>query len=94
MIAAGKLEKALGLVADDRLERIERLLVKLGMPTVIPSDIDKKELIALLATDKKAIGQWPRFILLESLGNTLCKNEQWAHEVSQGIVEKCLDDLY
>ena len=94
MIAAGKLEKALGLVADDRLERIERLLVKLGMPTVIPADINKKELIALLATDKKAIGQWPRFILLESLGNTLCKNEQWAHEVSQGIVEKCLDDLY
>ena len=94
MIAAGKLERALGLVADDRLGRIETILKKLGMPTVIPPEIKKEQLIELLRTDKKAIGKWPRFILLESLGNTLCKNEQWAHEVSQGIVEKCLDDLY
>ena len=94
MIAAGKLEKALGMVTDDRLERIERLLTKLGMPTVITSNISKKELIALLGKDKKAIGQWPRFILLESLGEALCKDGQWAHEVSQGMVDKCLDELY
>ena len=68
--------------------------MKLGMPTVIPAEIKKEQLIALLGKDKKAIGQWPRFILLESLGNTLCKNEQWAHEVSRDIVEQCLDDLY
>jgi 3-dehydroquinate synthase len=94
MIVAGKLEKALGLVADDRLGRIERLLTKLEMPTMIPASINKRELIALLATDKKAVGQWPRFVLLETLGKTLCKDEQWAHDVSQSIVEKCLDELY
>jgi 3-dehydroquinate synthase len=94
MIAAGKLEKVLGLVADDRLERIKRLLTALGMPTEIPLEIKKEQLMALLGTDKKAIGQWPRFILLESLGKTLCKNGQWAHEVSRDMVEKCLDDLY
>jgi 3-dehydroquinate synthase len=94
MIAAGKLEKALGLVADDRLERIEQLLVKLGMPKVIPSEIKKEQLMELLGKDKKAIGQWPRFIVLESLGTTLCKNGQWAHEVSRDMVDKCLDDLY
>lgn len=94
MIAAGKLEQALGLVDDDRLQRIEQLLKKLGIPTVIPPEIRKGGLIALLATDKKAVGQWPRFILLQSLGKTLCKDGQWAHEVSRDIVEKCLDDLY
>jgi 3-dehydroquinate synthase len=94
MIAAGRIEQALGLVADDRLERIKALLLKLGMPTVIPADIEKEHLIALLGTDKKAVGQWPRFILLESLGTTRCKDGQWAHDVSQGIVEKCLDELY
>ncbi|MHC5121711.1 MAG: 3-dehydroquinate synthase [Planctomycetota bacterium] len=94
MIAAGKLEKALGMVADDRLERIEQLLTKLGMPTVIPSEIKKEQLMELLGKDKKAIGQWPRFILLESLGKALCKDGQWAHEVSRGMVEQCLDDLY
>ena len=94
MIAAGKIEQALGLVSDDRLERIKALLLKLGMPTVIPSDIKKEQLVALLGTDKKAIGQWPRFILLESLGTTLCKDGKWAHDVSQNIVEQCLDALY
>jgi 3-dehydroquinate synthase len=94
MIAAGKIEQALGLVTDDRLERIKALLLKLGMPTVIPSDIKKEQLVALLGTDKKAIGQWPRFILLETLGKTRCKDGQWAHDVSQNIVEQCLDALY
>jgi 3-dehydroquinate synthase len=94
MIAAGKIEKALGLVSDDRLERIEQLLTKLDMPTVIPPEIKKEQLIELLRTDKKAIGKWPRFVLLESLGRALCKKGQWAHEVSQDIVETCLDELY
>ncbi|MHC4524542.1 MAG: 3-dehydroquinate synthase, partial [Planctomycetota bacterium] len=76
MIAAGKIEKALG---------IEAILKKLGMPTVIPPEIKKEQLIELLRTDKKAIGKWPRFVLLESLGRALCKKGQWAHEVSQDI---------
>jgi len=94
MIAAGKIEQCLGLVSDDRLERIEALLLKLGMPTTIPTALDKQRLVELLRKDKKAVGQWPRFILLESLGTTLCKEGQWAHDVSQDIVEKCLDTLY
>ncbi|MHC4855721.1 MAG: 3-dehydroquinate synthase [Planctomycetota bacterium] len=93
MIAAGKLEKALGLADDDRLERITNLLVKLGMPTRIPADITKEKIIDLLRTDKKAVGKWPRFVLLESLGAALCRDGQWAHEVSQDVVEQCLDEL-
>ncbi|OQY06323.1 MAG: 3-dehydroquinate synthase [Planctomycetales bacterium 4572_13] len=94
MIAAGKIEQRLGLVADNRLERIKELLLKLGMPTTIPTALDKQRLIELLRKDKKAVGSWPRFILLESLGTTFCKEGQWAHEVSQDTVEKCLDELY
>ena len=94
MIAAGKLEQALGWVNDDRIQRIEQLLIKLGMPTVIPPDIKKEDLVELLRADKKAVGQWPRFILLESLGRALCTDGQWAHEVLQDDVEKCMDELY
>ena len=94
MIAAGKLEKALGLVADDRIDRIEQLLSKLGMPLKIPASITKQQIIELLRTDKKAVGKWPRFVLLESLGTTLCKDGQWAHDVPQDVVERCLDGMY
>ncbi|MBL7214859.1 MAG: 3-dehydroquinate synthase [Phycisphaerae bacterium] len=94
MIAAGKIEAALGWVRDDRLERIESLLEKLRMPTRIPAELQKNTLLELLRTDKKAIGRWPRFILLESLGTTLCQDGQWAHKVSQDIVEQCLEQIY
>jgi len=94
MVAAGKLETAMGLVSDHRIERIEAILKKLGMPTTIPTDIPKEKIIELLRTDKKAVGKWPRFVLLESLGKALCRDGQWAHEVPQDIVEQCLDAMY
>lgn len=94
MIAAGKIEAAMGLVQDDRIARIESVLKKLGIPTVIPAHLKKEQLLELLKMDKKAVGQWPRFILLESLGATLYREGQWAHEVSRDIVEQCLDELY
>jgi len=94
MIAAGKIEQAMGLVADDRLERIKAILGQLGLPTKIPAVITKNQIIDLLRKDKKAVGKWPRFVLLESLGKTLCRDGQWAHEVIQDVVEKCLDEMY
>ncbi len=94
MIAAGKIEKAMGLIQDDRLERIETLLKKLDLPISIPAAINKDQVVELLRTDKKAVGKWPRFVLLESLGTTLCRDGQWAHEVSQDYVEQCLDAMY
>lgn len=94
MAAAGKIEKALGLVRDDRLERIQALLNKLGLPTRIPAEQKKEHLIELLSTDKKAVGQWPRFVLLESLGKTLCRDGQWAHNVPRAVVEACIDQTY
>jgi 3-dehydroquinate synthase len=94
MIAAGLIEKKLGLAGDDRLERIRNLLVKLEMPTQIPANITKEKIMDLLRTDKKAVSQWPRFVLLEALGKTLCRNGQWAHDVPQEVVEQGIDAMY
>jgi 3-dehydroquinate synthase len=93
MIAAGMIEKELGMVNDDRIERIEKLLVKLGMPTKIPAGMKALQLMDLLAMDKKVVGKRPRFVLLEKLGQAGCKDGQWAYEVSQNIVEECLGRL-
>lgn len=94
MIAAGQIEKAMGLVKDDRLERIEKLLSKLGMPTTISGGLrvhlSVKQLMDLLSLDKKAVGRWPRFVLLEKLGQVLCRDDQWAQDVPREVVEQCL----
>ncbi len=93
MIAAGLLEEAMGLVGDDRLIRIRRLLETLGQPMRIPEGTSIETLIDLLKRDKKAVGQWPRFVLLETLGQTLCKNGQWAHEAAPTAVEAVIKSL-
>ncbi len=93
MIAAGMLEEAMGLVDDDRQQRIGRLLKKLGQPTHIPDTISKEAILDLLKRDKKAVNQWPRFVLLETLGRALCKDGQWAHEVAPQAVEAAIDQL-
>ena len=93
MIAAGLIEEAMGLVADDRTAQIDRLLARLGQPTRIPKDIAKASIIDLLKRDKKAVGQWPRFVLLDRLGTVLCKDDQWAHEVSPEAIEAVIDAL-
>ncbi len=92
MIAAGMIEKTLGLVHDGRLERIEGLLKKIGLPKRIPATMNLEHLMNLLALDKKAVGKWPRFVLLEKLGQVYCKNGQWAVEVEPEIVRQAIEN--
>ncbi|MBW8017571.1 MAG: 3-dehydroquinate synthase [Planctomycetes bacterium] len=93
IIAAGMIEEEMGL-ATGRLGRIEQILRKLGVPVRIPAEIDKKQLINIVKRDKKAVNQWPKFVLLEDIGKVLCKNGQWAVDVPRDLVEKILTDLY
>jgi 3-dehydroquinate synthase len=93
MIAAGMIEEEMGL-GDGRLARIEQILRKLGVPVRIPAEIDKNKLINIVKRDKKAVNQWPKFVLLEEIGKALCKDGQWAVNVNRELVEKILTDLY
>lgn len=93
MIAAGLLEKTMGLATNDRQARIFNLLEKLGQPTRIPKNLSLESILDLLKRDKKAVGQWPRFVLLESLGRCLCKDGQWAHEVKPAQIQAVIENL-
>lgn len=109
MIAAGRIEQAMGLAKDNRIERIEGLLKKIGLPTNIENQKSKiknqkggiagddasfvEQIINLLTMDKKAVGKWPRFVLLEKLGQVWCKDGQWAVEVPPDVVQKVIVSL-
>jgi len=80
----------MGLAADDRLELIETLLRKLGLPTRIPSSCSPEQILSLLKLDNKALGRRPRFVLLEKLGKVLCQDGQWAVEVPENLIEQVL----
>jgi 3-dehydroquinate synthase len=94
IVGAELIARQLDFGGDDRLDRMKDVLKKLGVPLKIPSGLEKKDLINTIKRDKKAVGQWPRFVLLENIGAALCRDGRWAHEVSKQAVQETLDALY
>ena len=94
IIGAGLIEKEMGLASDGQLERIEKVLEQLGVPIRIPNEIDRDGLIEIIKRDKKAVNKWPKFALLDEIGSARCVDGQWALDVSEGVVNRVLDELY
>jgi len=93
LVAAGMIEVTLGLGQDGRLERLEELLHRIGMPTRISPYATAQQVMELLAYDKKAIDRKPRFVLTTRLGQVYCSAGQWAVEVDRKVVEEVIKRL-
>ncbi len=94
LIGAARIELAMGLGSQPRLDRTTSLLEKLGVPVAIPSNITKETVMDLIKRDKKAIDKWPKFVLTKGLGQVQQENEQWAVSVERSVVERILQSLY
>lgn len=93
IIAAGRIETELGLSKPDQLDRIRAVFQKLGVPTRIPADMPPEKLLDLMRHDKKAVDQWPKFVLLDRIGQAHCEAGQYAVRVSRDLVERTLRQL-
>ena len=94
IIGAELIAREMGFAAPDRLKRIEEVLSMLSVPLKIPKGLQKEELFDIIKRDKKAVNQWPKFVLLDEIGQAYFKDGQWAHDVPQKIVDETLDRLY
>jgi len=93
MIAAGLIEIELGLGGQERLDRVRRMLQKIGVPVTLGPNLAEKSLIELIKHDKKAVAAWPRFVLTSEIGRVHCRDGQYAVPVEQEIVQKVLTSL-
>lgn len=93
IIAAGLIELEMGLSGSDRLDKIRRIFEKLNVSVKLPPNLAEDNLIELMKHDKKAVGKWPRFVLLSDIGRVHCQKGQWAVEVEQQVVKKALHNL-
>jgi 3-dehydroquinate synthase len=91
IIAAGRIEIETGLSEPARLDRIRTVLEKLGVPVKLPPNLAEEKIIDVMRHDKKAVDQWPRFVLLDRIGQVHRENGQYAVPVSREIVEKALE---
>lgn len=67
MVAEARLAGRLGWIGLEVVERIERLLVRLGLPTAAPG-LDADRLIDAMTRDKKNRGGRIRFVLPRAIG--------------------------
>ncbi|MHC4345057.1 MAG: 3-dehydroquinate synthase [Planctomycetota bacterium] len=93
IIAAGLIEIELGLGGQERLDRVRKMLQKIGVPVSLPPNLAEKNLIELVKHDKKAVAAWPRFVLTSEIGRVHCRDGQYATPVEQEIVERVLTNL-
>ncbi len=93
IIAAGLIESELKLASAERLERVRRILEKLDVPVKLPGNLAVKGLIDLIKHDKKAVKKWPKFVLLNDIGQVYCRDGQYAVDVAPELFEKVLKKL-
>ncbi|MBN2133337.1 MAG: 3-dehydroquinate synthase [Sedimentisphaerales bacterium] len=93
IVAAGRIEAEMGLAEPGRRQRVQGILERLGVPVKLPPQIAEKKVLDLLKHDKKAVGQWPRFVLIARLGQAYCRDGQYAVDVERQIVENVLRKL-
>jgi len=68
MVAAARISERVGACASDAVSRLKALLTALGLETEIPQDIDRRDLAAAIAHDKKARDSKVTFIVCDGGG--------------------------
>ncbi|MGI9023734.1 MAG: shikimate kinase [Acidimicrobiales bacterium] len=80
LVFAARLARRLGRIDDDRVEEHVREISAYGLPTTVPAGSDEKELVDLMARDKKALD-----------GFTLVLDGPRGPEVVTGIARRDLE---
>jgi 3-dehydroquinate synthase len=70
MVCAARLSQALGSLPRAGVDRLEKLLHALGLPTQVPPDLERGQIGLAIEADKKAAGGKIKFVCLEKIGAT------------------------
>ncbi len=94
MIAALHISRSLGHLSAEACARAEALLSKLGVPTKVPSTINRELVEKKLASDKKAVDGVPYFVRIEDIGILHIENSQYASPIPRETLDAALDYIF
>src|SRR5690606_24915623 len=75
LTAAARLSRALGLVGEDVVARVEATVAAHGLPVRLREPIAGDALVAAMAQDKKVRAGRLRFVVLEAIGRAATRDE-------------------
>jgi 3-dehydroquinate synthase len=90
MLAACRLSRRTGPLSSAEVERVETLLMRLGLPTRWSSAVPFDRIMEVIQRDKKSRGGQVRWVLLEAIGRTRITadvDETLVREAYESIVE-------
>ncbi len=93
LLAECELSKSLGLMTEDEVIRVKKLLNKAGLSTDIPDYIDRRALVNKLYTDKKVRDGKLRFVLQDGIGKVKQFGDSWAQQVPREDIEKIIFNM-
>ena len=76
MIAESRMALRAGTLRPAAEDRLHSLIGSLGLPVRAPAGVERGPVLAALASDKKARGGTPRFVVLEDIGRVRDRDEQ------------------
>ncbi len=75
LVAAAEIGHAMGLIDESLLTRHRTLLEHFGLPVRTPAPLDAGALLEAMSRDKKVVGGRQRWVLLESAGAALVRDD-------------------
>ena len=75
MVAAGETARLMGIFPEADLRRLRSLVKAAGLPHTLPPGMDPGEIIARMATDKKAAAGKLRFVLPTRIGDVVIRDD-------------------
>ena len=94
LAAQARLGCRLGFMTEDEVSRVEKLLQRAGLPVTIPEDIDRKELLKKLYTDKKVRDGKLRFVFQKGIGEMMQFGENdYAKRISEEEIAAVLETM-
>jgi len=88
MLAACRLSVELGWLGVAVAERVEALLGRLGLPTVMPTPIEAVRITESIRCDKKARGGKAQFVVLEGVGRPVVRDD-----IPEALVAEAYESL-
>lgn len=85
MIAVAEMGASLGLIDEALVTRHRRLIQRFGLPIHSPPGLGRSEILEAMSRDKKVVGGKQRWVLLESVGSPIVRDDVPAGVVSDAI---------
>lgn len=85
MVMAAELSARTGLIGEDDVQRVRKLIARAGLPVAGPAALPPERYLELMAVDKKVAHGRVRFVLLDGVGRAALRADPGEKMVRQAI---------